>query len=66
MKICAYCGVKIGETYYTYTDNFLQVKYFDELDGSNNIFCDVVCAGNALMLEAVENEDFGKEIEEEE
>jgi hypothetical protein len=60
MKQCAYCHKEIEKSYYSYTDNFLQLKYFDEIDGSDNIFCDTDCAGKALFLEEFKNEDFGK------
>ena len=59
MKVCAYCNKELKESYSMFMDNFLQLKYFDELDGSDNVFCDSVCACNALMLEEfeIENEE---------
>jgi hypothetical protein len=70
---CAHCGQEIRKRknergniytgYYRYLDNFLQVKYFEELDGSDNVFCSRQCAGEALRLvyseldEEVENGD---------
>jgi hypothetical protein len=58
---CAHCGKEIKKGkydrgnsytgYYRYLDNFLQVKYFEELDGSDNVFCSRECADEALMLE---------------
>ena len=61
MKECAVCKQDIEEGYYTYQDNFLQAKFFDEMDGSDNIFCSPECAGQALMLTWVPNEDYEKE-----
>ena len=52
-KYCAICGAEFERRYYTYRDNFMQVKYFDELDGSDNAFCSKECAGEALSLEEV-------------
>lgn len=52
---CAECNAELGDDYYTYRDNHLQRNYFDEYDGSDNAFCSDTCAGNALMLEIVEN-----------
>jgi hypothetical protein len=52
---CANCGAPLGRKYFTYRDNFIQVNYFDEFDGADNAFCSEVCAGEALMLDEVEN-----------
>lgn len=48
--ICAYCGLKIekSERYYSFLDNYLQVKYFDSEEC--NIFCSKECACKALFL----------------
>jgi hypothetical protein len=51
VKYCAFCGNEIHDEYFRYRDNFLQMKYFDEPDGSDNIFCSRICAGEALMLD---------------
>jgi hypothetical protein len=48
---CAFCGQEITDRVFRYMDNFLQVKYFEELDGSDNMFCSSECAGRSLMLE---------------
>jgi hypothetical protein len=64
MKYCAVCRDQIKETYFMYQDNFLQLKFFNEMDGSDNIFCSSHCAGQALMLEEADNENFKKEEEE--
>ena len=61
MKICAECHSEIKETYYSYMDNFLQVKYFEEQDGSDNVFCSAACAGQALMLESFEIKEADEE-----
>jgi len=47
---CAECGREIDDDYVSYMDNFLQREYFNEEDGSDNIFCSVECAATALML----------------
>lgn len=54
IKICAQCRKEIDtekDGFWTCRDNFLQAKYFDELDGSDNIFCSQDCACEALMIE---------------
>ena len=53
---CAKCGAELGGRFFLYCDNFLQVKYFDEQDGSDNAFCSMYCAAASLMLEETENE----------
>lgn len=52
---CANCGQPLGDTYYYFSDNYLQVKYFEEMDGSDNAFCCETCACESLMLEIAEN-----------
>ncbi len=47
-KYCANCGQELGEEFYLFTDNFLQVKYFDS--DECNAFCSEQCACEALML----------------
>ena len=54
-KTCANCGCELGEEFYMYRDNFLQVKYFEAEDGSDNAFCSETCAAESLMLESVDN-----------
>ena len=54
-KYCAKCGEELGERFFTYRDNFLQYKYFEEEDGSDNAFCSNECAALSLMLEEVVN-----------
>ncbi|HCC35589.1 MAG TPA: hypothetical protein DEQ02_08150 [Ruminococcaceae bacterium] len=41
---CARCGEELGGTYHFYVDNYLQVKYFEQQDGSDNAFCSETCA----------------------
>ena len=54
MKICAQCGEEIkGEHYFKCLDNFLQVKYFEEEDESDNAFCSEECFCENLMLTEV-------------
>lgn len=59
---CAVCGAELGERFYTYRDNFLQVKYFEQEDGSDNAFCSYNCALAALMCEEVDNIPEGDEL----
>ena len=53
-KYCAECGIEIQDNYYMVGDNFLQVKYFDEFDGSDNVFCSIECLCSALTVIGVE------------
>ena len=50
---CAECGNEITEEYLTIKDNFLKVKYFDYIDGSDNVFCSTKCLENALSVETI-------------
>lgn len=52
-KHCAECGCEIKQEYFMVTDNFLQIKYFDEEDGSDNIFCSQSCICEALSVMCV-------------
>lgn len=57
---CAECGDVIEDFYYTIGDNFLQVKYFEEQDGSDNIFCSQDCICSNLSVECLSvNNEFG-------
>lgn len=49
--VCANCGLEIENEWYKCRDNFLQVKYFDEQDESDNVFCSKTCFCEALSLE---------------
>lgn len=63
---CAYCRGEIKEEYYTFQDNFLQLKYFEW--NHENIFCSQDCACDSLMLkgETVRDDDeYLKSIKEE-
>lgn len=54
---CAYCGKEIHDEYVMVGDNYLQANYFDEHDGSDNIFCDSGCLAGALSYQSVSKED---------
>ena len=54
---CAYCGNQIHDEYVMVGDNYLQVNYFDEQDGSDNIFCDSGCLAAALSYQSISKED---------
>ena len=59
VKVCAVCGKEIDTVksgYITCRDNFLQVMYFEEADGSDNVFCSQECACESLMIEHVYDE----------
>lgn len=47
---CAECNQEIKGCYYRVGDNFLQVNYFDEQDGSDNVFCSRKCVCDALSV----------------
>jgi len=52
MKICAVCGKEMdaGEAYLKVCDNFLQTRYFDAEDESDNVFCSDDCLREALTV----------------
>ncbi len=54
---CAYCGNEIHDEYVMVGDNYLQAKYFEEQDGSDNIFCDSGCLAAALSYQSISKED---------
>lgn len=64
---CAECGKEIEETYVMIGDNYLQANYFEEQDGSDNIFCDSGCMASALSCQYIskEDDDWPKENDEE-
>ncbi|MCM1374097.1 MAG: hypothetical protein NC245_03295 [Muribaculum sp.] len=65
IKICARCGKEIDpekDGFWMCRDNFLQSKYFDEMDGSDNVFCSQDCACEALMIEWVRQKPDGELI----
>ena len=53
-KFCAMCGKEIEDYYLMVGDNYLQVKYFEEQDGSDNVFCSKNCLCEALSVIEVE------------
>lgn len=56
IEYCAVCGEEIdilNSGYYTCQDNFLQAKYFEDINGRDNIFCSEECACKALMINFV-------------
>ncbi len=55
-KHCAECGEKLGENYYLFADNFLQIKYFDDPTGADNAFCSQMCALQSLSFAMAEND----------
>jgi hypothetical protein len=59
MKVCAECGQKIDGSFLKICDNFLQVHFFSELDGSDNLFCSSDCLMKALSVKEFEIEEGG-------
>ena len=56
MRVCAQCGKEIDpvkDGFVMCRDNFIQAKYFQEMDGSDNIFCSQDCACQYLSIERV-------------
>lgn len=49
-KYCATCGSEIEQSYFMVGDNYLQAKYFEEQDGSDNIFCSQECLCESLSV----------------
>lgn len=53
---CATCGRELDvkeDGYIKVLDNYLQAKYFEESDGSDNIFCSEGCLCESLTAERV-------------
>lgn len=51
--ICAECGEECKYYYLTVRDNFLIVKYFEDQDGLDNIFCSDECLQQYLSVDMV-------------
>lgn len=54
---CANCGKEIEDEYVMVGDNYLQANFFEEQDGSDNIFCDTGCMGISLSVMHISKED---------
>ena len=52
---CAECRAELGDKYFSYLDNYLQVKFFDCPGQSDNAFCSESCAARALTLTELDN-----------
>lgn len=52
-SVCAECDKRIADSYVTVRDNFMITKFFQFLDGQDNIFCDNGCLANYLSVEEV-------------
>lgn len=50
-KTCAVCNKDLDFSYYKCNDNFLQAKYFEEPDESDNVFCSIKCITAAFSIE---------------
>lgn len=57
IKYCANCGKEIEGSYFKCLDNFLQVKYFEADDQSDNVFCSKDCFCESLSLEEIDIEE---------
>lgn len=62
-RVCTQWGKEIDpikDGFVMCRDNFIQAKYFQEMDGSNNIFCWQDCACQYLSIERMyQTEDGG-------
>lgn len=62
-RVCTQCGKEIDpvkDGFVMCGDNFIQAKYFQEMDGSDNVFCSQDCACKYLSIERVyQTEDGG-------
>ena len=62
-RVCVQCGKEIDpvkDGFVMCRDNFMQAKYFQEMDGSDNVFCSKDCACEYLSIERVyQTEDGG-------
>jgi hypothetical protein len=54
MKNCVQCGEELTKEYYKCLDNFMQVKYFEADDQSDNVFCSHDCFARYMDLERIE------------
>lgn len=59
--LCACCNKQIEFEYLIVGDNYLQIKYFEEEDGSDNIFCSDECLKETLSVQTF----YVKELENE-
>ena len=58
-KNCAQCYQEIdavNEGYFMVQDNYRQVKYFEDPEGNDNVFCCEQCVLDSLMVERVYDE----------
>lgn len=64
-KVCANCGCEIpkGEPWYKCLDNYLQVKYFEDPEEKDNVFCSQSCFCESLMLEEIWDEEASDETD---
>ena len=61
---CAECGAELKGYYYIVGDNYLQVKYFDCPEGSDNMFCSQNCMCESLSVLTVDVEQGEEDGEE--
>lgn len=59
---CAECGDLIMNYCYTIGDNFLQVRYFDDPEGLDNVFCSQECLCKSLSVRFVSGDDYWREF----
>ncbi|MDT2848776.1 hypothetical protein P7H60_06345 [Vagococcus carniphilus] len=58
-KRCAHCDKELKENYFKVLENFLQVKFYTDPEGEDNMFCSEECVLKSLFVEEM---TFGKEI----
>ena len=59
---CAYCNKDIVDCYSKIEDNFMVRKYFDDPDGTDNIFCDHDCICDSLSVRDVTLDILDEEV----
>lgn len=58
--LCACCNKQIEDEFLTVGDNYLQIKYFEEEDGSDNIFCSDECLKETLSVQTFDVKELSK------
>jgi hypothetical protein len=59
MLVCANCGVIITDELFVCNDNTMQVKFFQDIDGKDNMFCSESCFANFLSVDSYDVSETG-------
>lgn len=59
IKKCAHCDKELHINYFKVLENFLQVKFYTDPEGEDNMFCSEECVLKSLFVEEM---TFGEEI----